>query len=136
MHSEFREQYAKLSPNGRWLAYQSDDNKRYEIYVVTFPNLRGKWQISKDGGTRPVWSRDGRELYFISANQKMVAVDMEDGPAKHGSPKALFDVQMDAGAWFDVSKEGRFLLPVQSERAAVVPMTVVFGWPAVLNRRH
>ena len=57
-----------MSPDGRWLAYMSDESKRYEVYVVGFPSLNGRWQISVDGGGLPVWSRDGRELYFVGLN--------------------------------------------------------------------
>jgi Tol biopolymer transport system component len=135
LHTAFREQFAKLSPDGRWLAYQSDESKRFEIYVVTFPNLGGKWQVSTGGGSRPVWSRDGRELYFISADSKMMAVDIRSGTKfDFGVPKPLFDVRMDAGAWFDVSKDGKFLLPAQVEASATVPMTVVVNWQAGLKR--
>jgi len=135
LHSEFNEQYAKLSPNGQWLAYQSDESKRLEIYVVTFPMLGGKWQVSTGGATRPVWSRDGKELYFISADSKMMAVEIRGGTKfDFGVPKALFDVRMDAAAWFDVSKDGKFLIPSQVEVAATVPMTVVVNWQAGLKR--
>jgi serine/threonine-protein kinase len=135
LHTAFREQFAKLSPNGQWLAYQSDESKRNEIYVVTFPMLGGKWQISTGGGTRPVWSRDGKELYFISADQKMTAVEIRGGAKfDFGVPKPLFDVRMDGVAWFDVSKDGKFLIPAQVEAAATVPMTVVVNWQAGLKR--
>ncbi len=77
LNSEFSEQDAKLSPNGQWLAYQSDESKRDEIMVETFPKRGGKWQISTGGGSRSVWSHDGKELFFISADQKMMAVDIK-----------------------------------------------------------
>ncbi|HYV62106.1 MAG TPA: protein kinase [Bryobacteraceae bacterium] len=135
LHSEFNEQYAKLSPNGQWLAYQSDESKRTEIYVVTFPMLGGKWQISTGGGTRPVWSRDGKELYFIGTDQKMMTVEIRAGAKfDFGVPKALFEVRMEPAAWFDVSKDGKFLIPTQVEAAASVPMTVVVNWHAALKR--
>jgi Tol biopolymer transport system component len=54
-------EFAKLSPNGQWLAYNSDESKRPEVYVQSFPNTGGKWQVSANGGIRPIWSRDGKE---------------------------------------------------------------------------
>jgi hypothetical protein len=97
--------------------------------------LGGKWQVSTSGGTRPVWSRDGKELYFISADSKMMAVEIRTGTKfDFGVPKPLFDVRMDGGAWFDVSKEGKFLIPSQVEAAATMPMTVVVNWQAGLKR--
>jgi Tol biopolymer transport system component/predicted Ser/Thr protein kinase len=135
LHSEFNETYAKLSPNGQWLAYSSDESKRFEIYVVTFPNLGGKWQVSTNGGDRPVWSRDGKELYFISANSKMMGVEIRGGTKfDFGVPKPLFDVRIGGTAWFDVGKDGKFLMPSQVEASATVPMTVVVNWQASLKR--
>jgi len=136
LQTEFNEHYARLSPNGQWLAYSSDESKRYEIYVQTFPTPGGKWQVSTNGGDQPVWSRDGKELYFIAADGKMTAVEVKAG-AKFGagSLKPLFDARFPGGtAWFDVSKDGRFLIPVQLEQAASAPMTVVVNWTASLKK--
>ena len=98
LQTEFNEQYAKLSPNGQWLAYTSDESKRNEVYVQTFPTPGGKWQISTNGGSRSVWSRDGKELYFLSADGKMMAVERKGSGAKFeaGLPKPLFDVRFPA----------------------------------------
>jgi serine/threonine-protein kinase len=134
LDTEFNEEYAKLSPDGRWLAYTSDESKRREIYVQTFPMKGGKWQISTGGGEKPVWSRDGKELYFISADQKMMAATILGGAQFASVPKALFDVRTVTSAWFDVSKEGRFLIPTLVEQAATVPMTVVVNWQAGLKK--
>jgi hypothetical protein len=90
----------------------------------------------------PVWSRDGKELFFIGADGKLTAVEVKGdvkGGAKFeaGVPKPLFDAHYGAGVngWYDVSKDGRFLIPVQAERAAAgVPMTVVVNWTAGLKK--
>jgi len=136
LQTEFNEQYARLSPNGQWLAYTSGESKRNEIYVQTFPTPGGKWQVSTNGGTRPVWSRDGKELYFIGADGKMMAVEVKGGAKfEAGLPKPLFDARIaGGGTWFDVSKDGRFLIPVQPEQAANAPMTVVVNWTAALKK--
>jgi eukaryotic-like serine/threonine-protein kinase len=137
LHTEFNEQFARLSPNGRWLAYTSDESKRNEIYVQSFPTQGGKWQVSTNGGTRPVWSRDGKELYFVSLDGKMMAMEIKSGSKfEAGVPKPLFDVRLPTGrnAWFDVTKDGRFLVPVPVEQTATVPMTVVVNWQAGLKK--
>jgi Tol biopolymer transport system component len=64
-----------FSPDGHWLAYESDESGRPEVYVQPYPGLGGKWQVSTDGGLEPVWNRDGRELFYRSAN-KVMAVDV------------------------------------------------------------
>ncbi|HYL37300.1 MAG TPA: protein kinase [Bryobacteraceae bacterium] len=135
VHTEFSEPFAKLSPNGQWLAYQSDETKRAEIYVMTFPQPGGRWQVSTNGGGRPVWSRDGKDLYFIAPDGKMMAAEVKPGAKfEAGVPKALFDTRISATNWFDVSKDGRFLIPVPTEQAASVPVTVVVNWTAGLKK--
>ncbi|HYL37609.1 MAG TPA: protein kinase [Bryobacteraceae bacterium] len=144
LQTEFNELDAKLSPNGQWLAYVSDETRRNEVYVQTFPNPGGKWQISTTGGTLPVWSRDGKELFFIGtaigATRKMMAVDVKVGAGtgakfEAGVPKALFDTHLD-GAFspgFDVSKDGRFLIPTQQGANSSSPITVVVNWNSGLK---
>jgi Tol biopolymer transport system component len=137
LQSAFQEGYGKLSPNGQWLAYQSNETKRFEVYVQTFPTPGGKWQVSTNGGGSPEWSRDGKELYFIGADQKMMVVQVKDGVKFEASvPKALFDVHTVNGLnfVFDVSKDGRFLIPTPVEQSASVPMTVVVNWTAGLKK--
>jgi Tol biopolymer transport system component len=135
LDSGFNEENAKLSPNVQFLAYSSDETKRAEVYVQTFPEHGGKWQVSTGGGDFPIWSRDGRELYFISADRKMMAVAVSGGGNKFevGVPKALFEVR--AADQFDVSRDGRFLLKVPRDAAAAnVPITVVVNWEAGVKR--
>ncbi|HYL35145.1 MAG TPA: protein kinase [Bryobacteraceae bacterium] len=136
LHTEFNEQWEKLSPNGQWLAYQSDETRRNEIYVQTFPKPEGKWQVSTDGGSRPLWSRDGKELFFIDPRRRMMAVEIQGGAKfQAGGPKVLFDTRLAGGTTvFDVSKDGRFLVPVQVEDTAAEPISVVINWTAGLKK--
>ena len=146
LQSPFNETHAKLSPNGKWLAYGSDETNRDEVYVQEFavsPAGRssaggGKWQISTSGGSRPIWSRDGRELFFIGADQKMMTVDIKSGPKLDpGAPKTLFETRFGGSIdhWFDVGKDGRFLIPTRLAPAtASEPMTVVVNWAAILKK--
>jgi dipeptidyl aminopeptidase/acylaminoacyl peptidase len=135
LQTKFNERLARLSPSGKWLAYQSNESGRYEVYAQTFPKPGGKWQVSTNGGERPVWRRDGKELFYISADGKIMVVEVTGGlNFERGVPKPLFEVRLNAEAWFDVSKDGRFLIPVQVEQAASAPMTVVVNWTAVLKK--
>jgi len=138
LQTEFNEFYNKLSPDGQWLAYTSDESKREEVYVQTFPTPGGKWQVSSNGGSHSIWSRDGKELYFLSADGKMMAVDVKGTGTKFeaGVPKPLFDVRFpgSVNAWFDVGPDGRFLLPIQVDEAKSVPLTVVVNWTAALKK--
>jgi Tol biopolymer transport system component len=128
------ERYGKLSPNGQWLAYESDETKRNEIYVQTFPTPGGKWQVSVNSGEYPVWSRDGRELFYIGADGKMMAVEVKRGSQfEAGVPTPLFQTHL-AGVGYDVSKDGRFLIPTAVEQNATVPITVVVNWTAGLKK--
>jgi eukaryotic-like serine/threonine-protein kinase len=136
INSEFLERNARLSPNVQWLAYSSDESKRDEVYVQTFPAHGGIWQVSTSGGNYPVWSRDGHELYFISTDRKLMAVEVRDAGAKFeaGVPKPLFEVR--AAGYYDVSKNGRFLMLVPEEQAVTnVPITVVLNWPEMLKKK-
>jgi Tol biopolymer transport system component len=121
--SAFSEIDPTLSPDGRWLAYVSNETNRREVYVRSFPTPGGKWTISKDGGTAPVWSRDGKELFFLGADSKLMAVEIRSGAKfEAGAPKTLFHTRMPSiGMRFDVSKDGRFLLPALPDRASSPP---------------
>jgi Tol biopolymer transport system component len=135
VQTKFNEPNSKLSPNGRWLAYTSDEGKRYEIYVQTFPSPGGKWLVSTSGGAHPVWSKDGKELFYIGADHKMMATEVKGGDSfKAGVPKPLFDTHLASSGRFDVSKDGRFLLPARVEQAGPLSLTVVVNWTAGLKR--
>ena len=133
----------QFSPDGHWLAYASDDSGRREIYVQPYPGPGGKWQVSTDGGTEPVWNRNGRELFYRNGD-KMMAVDIstQTGFAA-GKPRQLFEGRylMNAAGFarpnFDVSADGqRFLMlkPVEREQAAPTQINVVLNWTEELKR--
>ncbi len=113
-----------FSPDGRWLAYQSDESGQLEIYVRPFPGPGGKWQISTEGGTEPLWARNGRELYYRHGD-KMMAVAVETKPTFAASkPKLLFEGHYESGSLaysfepnYDVSPDGqRFLMIKASDQ--------------------
>ena len=81
IQTEFSEQNAEISPDGRWLAYQSNESGEYQIYVRPFPEVDGwRERVSTRGGTRPLWARDGRELFYWGPNGEMTVVAVQPGP--------------------------------------------------------
>ena len=133
--TEFSEWHTCVSPDGRWMAYRSNESKRFEVYVAGFPSMNGKWQISANGGQFPVWSRDGRELYFVGADNKLMAVPITPGQQfQPGIPQPLFDVRLGSNnPSYDLSADGRFLIAMPVEQSASVPMTVVLNWQQALK---
>jgi len=126
-----------FSPNGKWLAYESDQSGRAEVYISPFPSGGAQYQISTNGGERPVWRRDGKEIYYRS-NLRMMAVKVnEKGVAiELGKPEALFEVAVRnlAGRWYDVSPDGRFLMNTSPSGAQAQNFELVVNWPAGLNK--
>ena len=111
----FDEGYARFSPDGRWLAYLSNESGKYELYATRFPSGEGKWQLSTEGGKGPVWSRDGREIFYTDGYRMMV-VRVETEPTfSAGEPRQLFEYGFDRAfgptADYDVTPDGtRFLM--------------------------
>jgi serine/threonine-protein kinase len=132
----------RFSPDGRWLAYISDDSGARETYVQPFPGPGGKWQISTEGGTEPVWNPNGRELFYRSGD-KMMVVDITTQPSfSVGKPKLLFEGPYEPTPatfpYYDVSPDGqRFLMlkPAESAETAPTQINVVLNWFEELKRR-
>jgi Tol biopolymer transport system component len=128
-----------FSPDAKWVAYQSNESGRFEIYVQSFPAASGKWQVSNSGGEDPSWSADGKQLYYRSADQKLMAVDIQtDGGFKAGIPEPLFTARVQAGIarnkYVAASDGKRFLMVAPLGREAMNPTTVVLNWNADLGR--
>jgi Tol biopolymer transport system component len=139
VEGEFSEWIGQFSPDGRWVAYQSDESGRDEIYVRSFPGGEGKWQISRGGGSGPMWSKDGREILFDSEDGKLMAVEVEaDGSSLNvGIGQALFDldarVELEV---YDISDDGsRFLASVSSSERSINPITLVVNWEGQVQGR-
>jgi serine/threonine protein kinase len=135
LQSSARESMPSISPSSDWLAYTSDETHRFEVYVQSFPNPGQKYQVSVNGGEKPVWSRDGKELFYIAPDQQMMAVAIRNNGAnlEIGTATALFDSKLAPANRFDVAKDGRFLIPVQ-EQSSSSPMTVVVNWQMGLKK--
>jgi eukaryotic-like serine/threonine-protein kinase len=88
--SNFLDVSPSFSPDGKWLAYANSETARMEVYIQPFPSGAGRWQVSTAGGSRPNWRKDGKELYFYSNDQQIMAVDVSQKGASLGAPHALF----------------------------------------------
>jgi eukaryotic-like serine/threonine-protein kinase len=149
LQTPFNEQYPDISPDGRWLAYVSNQSGPAEVYVQPYPGPGARQQVSVDGGTAPAWSRDGRELFYITAQSvggqaaltKMMVVPVQSKPAlTAGTPRMLFEGRYGATAnirGYDVAPDGRFLMVQQKDRPAmrVSEMNVVQNWVEELKQR-
>jgi serine/threonine-protein kinase len=141
LSTSFNEGAASFSPDGHWLGYVSNESGRPEIYVQPFPGPGGKWQISVEGGTEPVWNRNGRELFYRSGNKMMaVQVTTKDGLSAN-KPTMLFEKEYAAsqfpatGIAYDVSPDGdRFLMVKETDSATAAPINVVVNWFDELKR--
>ncbi|MGB5341988.1 MAG: hypothetical protein WBP67_07830, partial [Thermoanaerobaculia bacterium] len=134
----FAEVRARFSPDGRWVAYQTNESGRAEIYVQEFPGPGGKWQISTAGGTEPQWSPDGEELYYISPEMNMMRVSVETGESfDAGIPEDVFPLrlrQITNNNRYLVSPDGeRFLLLSSLQEDSTPPTTVVLNWDAAIE---
>jgi eukaryotic-like serine/threonine-protein kinase len=140
LRTPFNEGAPLFSPDGRWLAYISDESGRYEIYVQPYPGPGGKWQISTEGGREPAWNRNGRELFYRNGD-KMMAVDITTQPGfAPGKPRMLFEGRYELSpvqlANYDVSPDGqRFLMLKPTEKAAPTQINVVLNWFEELKQK-
>jgi Tol biopolymer transport system component len=137
MQTPFNERAARFSPDQKWVAYSSDESGRYEVYLAPFPAGGRKWQVSNGGGSQPLWSRDGKELYYFSPDNTVMAVVVSaagDAP-KIGIPVALFKSHprnFDYGI-YDVTRDGRFLISSAADESTE-PLTLIDNWPALLKK--
>ena len=110
LESSFRTVQPQFSPNGKWLAYASTESGGMDVYIVPYPAGSGKWPVSTAGGAYPRWRRDGKELYYLSPDDKMMAAQIGEsaGKLEVGAPRALFQVRQIArlGAPYDVTADG------------------------------
>jgi dipeptidyl aminopeptidase/acylaminoacyl peptidase len=131
----FEESAGQFSPDGSWVAYQSNESGRFEIYVQPFPGPGDRWQVSTGGGAHPRWRPDGGELYFVSPGGTLMAavVRASGSTFDAGSPTALFQTRMAVGSnanlspQYAVARDGRFLLNVD-ENSGAAPITVIVNW--------
>jgi eukaryotic-like serine/threonine-protein kinase len=130
----------RFSPDSKWLAYSSNESGRWEIYVTSFPEAHGKWQVSNAGGDQARWRSDGKELFYLSNDNKIMAVAVKIGANfDAGAPAALFQTnprEMIATSEqfsYDVTNDGQKFLVNTQLKTAMTPMSVVLNWSAKLQ---
>jgi Tol biopolymer transport system component len=135
----FEDRDPVFSPDGRWIAYQSDETGRFEIYAQPFRGPAGKVAISSGGGTQPRWSGNGKEIFYIGPDSKLMAapVSPEGDTLRPGVPSALFQTRIAGGPLtpapnrqqYDVSRDGqRFIINTSTEEASTAAITVILNW--------
>ena len=131
--------HGNFSPDGKLVAYSSNESGRFEVHVQTFPLTDRQWTVSTTGGYKPRWRADGREMYYLSTDQKLMAVGVGPGPS-FGAPTELFQVRVAGGVssyrtHYVPSRDGqRFLINTPTGDPAMVPITVVLNWTAALKK--
>ena len=140
LKTPFEERDGQFSPDGKWIAYQSNESGRFEIYVQPFPGPGGKFQISTNGGAQPRWNKNGKEIFYVSLDSKMMAAPVKlspDGQSREsGTPVALFPVRIAGGPLpgnnkqqYAVSPDGqRFLVNLAADEGTTSPITIIYNW--------
>jgi DNA-binding winged helix-turn-helix (wHTH) protein/Tol biopolymer transport system component len=131
----------QFSPDGKWVAYASNESSKWEIYVTSFPVPRGKWQVSTGGGEQPRWRSDGKELFYLSSDNKMMAAPVTTGSKfDSGTPVVLFQanpreqVSLNDVFVYDVRQDGQaFLVNTKLRQAETAPISIVLNWDEKAN---
>ena len=138
--SRANEVEAQVSPDGRWLAYSSDESGSWEVYVQPFPEVGQKYVVSLGGGVEPHWRRDGGELFYLGTDGRLMAVDVKAGSTfAAGAPRALFRAPVTGVNvyinQYTVSPDGqRFLIDSGQRNTPIAPITVLVNWTALVRR--
>jgi dipeptidyl aminopeptidase/acylaminoacyl peptidase len=132
-NTKFEERIGQISPDGRSVAYETNESSRFEIVAQPFPEASAKFPISINGGVQPRWSNDGKEIYFVAPDQKLMVAPLtvSDGSFKALSPRVLFPTNMPvAGDYlqYAVSREGRFLINQIVDKSPTPPITLILHW--------
>jgi len=140
LQTPFNEYWGRFSPEAspRWVAYESDETGRIEVYIRAFPEPRGKFQISTGGGQYPEWGAGGRELFYESPDNKLMAVSLKLGAdsAEPSTPRELFQLPALDTGWppYDTAPDGQRFLVRATPGQAGQPLTVIVNWPALLKK--
>ena len=139
LQTEFLEEDPQFSPDGRWIAYTSNESGREEVYVAPFPGPGRKWRISTAGGSEPRWRKDEREIYYLAEDNRItaVAVGQHGSTFEVGAATPLFVIRSQReGTIYRVSPDGRrFLVNTDVEEERPSPLTLVVNWTADLGKK-
>jgi eukaryotic-like serine/threonine-protein kinase len=145
LKTPFEERDGQFSPDGKWIAYQSNESGQFEIYVQPFPGPGGKFQVSTNGGAQPRWNKNGKEIFYVSLDSKMMSAPIKlspDGQSLEGStPAVLFPVRIAGGPLpgvnkqqYAVSADGqRFLVNLDVGEGTTSPITLIYHWKPPRN---
>jgi Tol biopolymer transport system component len=149
VQTPFEETQGQFSPDGQWLAYTANESGRDEVYVRPFPETGGKWQVSTAGGSQPRWRPDGKEVFYIAPDAKLMAVPIavasQGRAVSVGAPVALFVTHLAVGAGisltgyqsralYAVTADGRFLMNATVEEDHPMPIIIVQNWAEALKK--
>lgn len=139
VQNAFNNMQPRISPDGKWMAYSSNESGRYEVYVTSFPAGGAKWQASASGGSFPRWRRDGRELFLLDAADNVMAVDVNStaNAVRMGTPQVLFHaggVQTQQGPYTVTADGKKFLINTGDVKEENQPFTLVQNWPVEIKK--
>jgi serine/threonine protein kinase/Tol biopolymer transport system component len=138
LRTQFNESFAQFSTDGHWIAYVSDESGSNQVYIAPFPGPGGKWQASRAGGSEPRWRGDGKELFFLAPDNKLMAVEVnaKEFTLEIGNAQLLFEVHpaTSPGSHYDVTGDGKRFLVDSSGEGSSAPITLVINWTADLKK--
>jgi serine/threonine protein kinase len=141
VQTTFNEMKGRLSPDGKWIAYQSNESGTTQVTVQSFPPSGARWQVSTNGGYQPKWRRDGKELFYVAADKKLMVVQVkaEGNRFEISAPQPLFEMAignlpLNGSPFYDVTRDGRRFIVSAAVGAPPMPMTVVLNWTAELKQ--
>jgi Tol biopolymer transport system component len=138
MQTKYQERGARVSPDGRWVAYHSDESGQFEVYVQSFPQPGNKRQVSKEGGTFPIWSRDGKELFFLKGTEAYATPVTQGLSFDAGEPRRLFKsdfVDSTDESYWDAAPDGQHFVLIRNVKPPPTRFAVVLNWFTEVKQR-
>jgi len=142
LRTDFNETHSQISPDGRWVAYVSDESGRAEVYIQSFTPSGGKWQISTGGGDQPKWREDGKELFYVSSAKRLMAVPVSTAGSaiEAGLPVQLFEVFVpsrtltgDRNDYVVMDNGQKFIVSSFVDREKARPIAIVSNWVSTIK---